>query len=149
MWDQQQYQYQSFLTWVRTYYPNYLHLLPTSLPAQSPQTAQSGGVQEIQFLTKAQIEAYIPTSYKPVALWDQDSNLIYLVRLDGPGQVVRETLKWERCAPPQENAGGAAQYATAEDFSAMQKQLAQLTQIVASLPEMQKHTAQQEEAHAE
>lgn len=132
MFDQQftqNQQYQALLNFVRAYYPQFVHLLPpTPMPQGQAQTVQANAgngqqVQEIQFMTKQEIEAYVPRSYMPVALWDRDSQIIYLVRLDGPGRTVRETLKWEPCqlqeTPPQSDG----QFASKADLAALSGRL--------------------------
>lgn len=147
MWDMQ---YQTFLQYVRTYFPQYVHLLPQSPnQAQQPGSAagQEQGVQgsEIRFVTKQQAESYIPKSQTPVALWDQDTNTIYLIRQDEVGRTIRETLTWEKCAsqetPPATGSSGT-QYATAADVADLRSQIAALTEALhAALPARQEASA--------
>lgn len=139
MYDQQ---YLTFLNMVRTFYPQYAHLIaPLQTPTQQTVQGQAQpspvqNVQEIQFVTRQQADSYIPQSTNPVALWDQDGNLIYLIHKDQVGRSVRETLKWEtvQSETPPQTAGTGVQYATAADLAAVNSKL---DSLVAALEKRQ------------
>lgn len=101
-------------------YPQYYPTQPTV-----PQSQQANGPIWIQ--GEAAAKSYLVAPGATVALWDSESQTIYLKSADASGMPSMRVLDYTiRGAAPAHNPVSGAEYATKADLEELRKQIAEL-----------------------
>lgn len=106
---------------------NYQQMYPQYYPAQAsaPQAQQPSGLIWIQ--GEAAAKSYLVAPGTTVALWDSESQTVYLKSADASGMPSMRVLDYTiRGAAPASNFMAGQEYATKADLEELRKQIAEL-----------------------
>lgn len=103
------------------YYPQYYPQVGTA------QTQQGSSNGPIWIQGEAAAKSYLVAPGTTVALWDSESQTIYLKTADASGMPSMRVLDYTiRDMPQQKNPVGGTEYATKADLEELRKQIAEL-----------------------
>ena len=107
---------------------NYMQAFPQYYPqVGTPQTQQGSSNGPIWIQGEAAAKSYLVAPGTTVALWDSESQTIYLKTADASGMPSMRVLDYTiRDMPQQKNPVGGTEYATKADLEELRKQIADL-----------------------